>query len=122
MSGLEEFNILEENWQIGEFYPDRCSVEIETVRRGMDVPAKGYFVARTYSYADSAGPVAEAVADLPQLLKLLRDIVSAADRYSDTMREIGYGNMQFGSGADSVSLSGMAKALLAKHGMEVKPC
>lgn len=61
-----------------------------------------------------AEPNARLIAAAPELLEALRNLLDYANKYSDTMAAIGRGATQLGELADSVSVSGMARAAIAK--------
>ena len=55
------------------------------------------------------------LAAAPDLLEALENLLSYADGYSDTMRDkLGRGAEGLGTDADSSSVSGMARAAIAK--------
>ena len=56
---------------------------------------------------------ARLIAAAPALLNALQNLLAYADRYSDEMAKIGRGAEQLGAMADSVSVSGMARAAIA---------
>lgn len=57
---------------------------------------------------------ARLIAAAPELLEALRNLLAYADAYSDSMMVHGRGAEQLGNGADAVSVSGMARAAIAK--------
>lgn len=54
------------------------------------------------------------IAAAPELLAALKALLAYADAYANKMREIGRGAEELGEGADSSSVSGMARAAIAR--------
>jgi len=62
---------------------------------------------------------ARLVAAAPKLAEALRDLLKYSNSYSDAMAELGRGAEELGTGADSVSVAGMARAALLAAGFTV---
>ena len=56
--------------------------------------------------------IVHAINCFPRLVDALQLMVDGADKYSDEMSKIGRGSSEFGEHADSISLSGIARAVL----------
>lgn len=65
-------------WKLARFNPDRATVEVETVRRGVDVPDQGDLIAVVGAYGATIddAPDARLIAAAPELLDALFSLLN----------------------------------------------
>jgi hypothetical protein len=58
-----------QGWQLARFDPDRCTIQLETVVRGVDLPDQGYAIGVLYAGPEGPIPENHLAAAAPDLLE-----------------------------------------------------
>ncbi len=69
-----------QGWQLARFNPQRCTIQLETVVRGTDIPTQGYAIGVLYAGPDGPIPENHLAAAAPDLLEACKLVKAALER------------------------------------------